>query len=63
MFSPDFGLSEVQIKIRKDRLTRKRPAPRTPPPPTTGAKQWGRRKPVGVFDIVELERETQAAAL
>jgi hypothetical protein len=31
--------------------------------PTTGAKQWGWRELVLVFDIVELERETQAAAL
>src|SRR5580765_4281658 len=33
--------------VRKDRLTCLRPASRRPPPPTTGAKQWGGREPVG----------------
>jgi hypothetical protein len=42
-------------------LTRTSEATKSPPPPLTGVKQWGRLERFTVFDIVDLERETQAA--
>ncbi|WGM48852.1 hypothetical protein KOAAANKH_03766 [Brevundimonas sp. NIBR10] len=47
--------------FQKKFLTLTSEATTSPPPPTTGAKQWGPVLPVLVFEIVDLERETQAA--
>jgi hypothetical protein len=42
-------------------LTAERAKPKDPPPPHTGVKQCGSVLPDLVFEIVDLERETQAA--
>jgi hypothetical protein len=47
--------------LRNDRLTRESEATTSPPPPQPGEKRWGRFSGSWVFEIVDLERETQAA--